>query len=84
MLLEQILAQWWRLLASSEALDLLHLVMRVVSYCHIAMAIKKPSKVGYFIILVLFIVALVAAGVIITNPDMDCIKLEIATFKFGE
>ena len=20
----------------------------------------------------------------ITNPDMDCIKLEIATFKFGE
>ncbi len=21
---------------------------------------------------------------LITNPDMDCIKLEIATFKFGE
>jgi hypothetical protein len=35
--------------ASSEALDLLHLAMRVVTYCRIAMAIKIASFVGIFV-----------------------------------
>ena len=34
--------------ASSEALDHLHWVMRVVLYRHIAMAIETASKVGVF------------------------------------
>jgi hypothetical protein len=26
----------------------------------------------------------ISAVRVITNPDMDCIKLEVATFKFGD
>jgi hypothetical protein len=47
-----------------KALDLLHRVMRSVSYRRIAMAIETASKVGIFCIVVLLIVALAAAGVI--------------------
>ncbi len=36
----QALAQWWHPVALSEALDVLHWGMRLVSYCCIAMAIK--------------------------------------------
>ena len=43
------LAQWWHPVASSEALDLLHWAMCVVSYRRIAMAIKMARKVGVFI-----------------------------------
>ena len=46
MLSEQMLAQWWHPVASSEALTLLHWVMCSVSYCHIAIAIRMASKVG--------------------------------------
>ena len=49
MLPEQVLAQWWHPVASSEALDLLRWAMRVVSYHRIAMAIKTARKVGVFI-----------------------------------
>jgi hypothetical protein len=54
MLSEQVLAQWWHPLASSEALNLLHWVMRTVSYGHIAMAIKMASFVGVFVDCCLF------------------------------
>jgi hypothetical protein len=48
MLLDIILAQWWRPVAFSEALDLLHWVMRTVMYPRINMAIKTASNVGVF------------------------------------
>ncbi len=46
MLLDIILAQWWRPVASSKALDLLHQAMCAVTYRRIAMAIKTASFVG--------------------------------------
>ncbi len=49
MLLEQVLAQWWHPLVSTEALDLLHWAMCAVSYCRIPMAIKTASFVGVFV-----------------------------------
>jgi hypothetical protein len=49
MLLDIILAQWQRPVASSEASDLLHQAMCTVTYWRIAMAIKKASKVGVFV-----------------------------------
>ena len=64
MLSEQVLAQWWHPVASSEALDLLHRAMREVLYCCIVMAIKMASKVGAFVIVALFAVALADAGAI--------------------
>ncbi len=71
LLLEQIPAQWRHPVASSEALDLLCRVMYTVSYCCIAVAIKVASKVGVFFIIVLLIVALEAAGAILSKwlPD---------------
>jgi hypothetical protein len=48
LLLVAILAQWWRPVASTKALDLLHQAMRMVWYRRIAMAIKMASKVGQF------------------------------------
>ena len=45
-LLEQVLARWRHPVASSEALDLLHWVMRTISYRCITMAIETASKVG--------------------------------------
>jgi hypothetical protein len=42
MLSDIILAQWWRPVASSEALDLLHWAMHAVTYRGIAIAIKTP------------------------------------------
>ncbi len=64
MLSEPVLARWWHPVASSEALDLLHQTMHTVSYRCIEMAIKMASKVGAFVIIVLFAVTLAAAGVI--------------------
>jgi hypothetical protein len=49
MLLDIILAQWWRSVAPSKALDLLHWVMRAVVYRCIAMAIKTASFVDVFV-----------------------------------
>ncbi len=49
MLSDIILAQWWRPVASSEALDLLHRAMCAVTYHCIAMAIKMASFVGVFV-----------------------------------
>ena len=54
MLSEQVLAQWWHPVASSEALVLLHWAMRAVSYRCIAMAIKTASFVGVFVDCCLF------------------------------
>jgi hypothetical protein len=49
MLLGIILAQWWRPVASNEALDLLHWAMCTVMYWCIAMAIKMASFAGVFV-----------------------------------
>jgi hypothetical protein len=64
MLLDIILAQWQHPVASSEALELLHWVMRVVIHRLITMAIKMASKVGVFFIVVCLPVSQVAAGAI--------------------
>jgi hypothetical protein len=48
LLLAAILAQWWRPVASSEALDLLYWVMCAVLYWCTATAIEMASKVGAF------------------------------------
>jgi hypothetical protein len=45
---DMILTQWQHPGASSEALDLLHWVMHVVTYRSISIAIKTASKVGAF------------------------------------
>ncbi len=49
MLLGIILAQWWRPVASSEALDILNWAMHMVTYRRIAMAIKMASFAGVFV-----------------------------------
>ncbi len=49
MLLDIILTRWQHPLASSQALDILHWVMHVVTYQCIAMAIKTASFVGVFV-----------------------------------
>ncbi len=49
MLLDIILAQWQRPVASSEALDLLHWAMRTVTYRRIAMAIKMAIFARVFV-----------------------------------
>ena len=49
MLLGVILAQWQCPVASIEALDLLHWVMRMVTYRRIAMAIKMARFLGVFV-----------------------------------
>jgi hypothetical protein len=54
MLLDIILAQWRRAVASSEALDLLHWAMRAVKYRRIAMVIKMATFLGVFIDCCLF------------------------------
>ncbi len=42
-------AQWWRPVASSEALYLLHRVIGAVTYRRIAMAIEMASFAGVFV-----------------------------------
>jgi hypothetical protein len=64
MLLGIIIAHWQRPVASSEALDLLYLWMRVVMYQRIAMAIKMAALQVYLLIVVCMPVTLVAAGAI--------------------
>ncbi len=54
MLSDIILARWWRQVASSEALDLLHQAMGVVTYRHIAMTIKMATFLGVFVDCCLF------------------------------
>ena len=49
MLLDIILAQWRRPVASSEALDLLHWEICAVPYRCIAMAIKTACFLGVFV-----------------------------------
>ncbi len=55
MLSDIMLARWWRPVASSDALDLLHQAMRTVMYRGIAMAIKTASKAGVFVDCCLFV-----------------------------
>jgi hypothetical protein len=54
MLLDIILARWWRPVTSSETLDLLYRAMRAVTYRRIIMAIKTASKVDVFVDCCLF------------------------------
>jgi hypothetical protein len=61
---EQVLAQWWHLVAFMKSINLLHWAMCTVSYHHITIAIEMASKVGTFCIVVMLIVALAAAGAI--------------------
>jgi hypothetical protein len=49
-----ILAQWWHLVASNKALNLLHRAMCTVTYWHIAMAIKTATFLGAFVDCCLF------------------------------
>jgi hypothetical protein len=53
-LLDIILARWWHPVASSEALDLLHWAICVVTYRRIAMAIKMACFLGVFVDCCLF------------------------------
>jgi hypothetical protein len=52
--LEQVLAQWWHPVASSEALDLLYWAMRAVLYRRTAAAINTASFLGQFVDCCLF------------------------------
>jgi hypothetical protein len=54
MLSDITLTQWWRLGASSEALDLFHWAMCAVMYRRITMTIKMASKLGVFVHCCLF------------------------------
>ena len=65
------IARWQRLVAFRKALDLLHWAMRAISYPRAATAIETASKVGTFYIIVLFAVALVAAGAIWSKKLLD-------------
>ena len=56
-ILEQVLAQWRRLVAFMKALDLLHWAMHGVWYHRTATAIEMVSKVDTFCIFVLFAVS---------------------------
>ncbi len=49
-----ILAQWWLLLASNKALNLLHWAMCTVTYRRVAMAIKTATFLGAFVDCCLF------------------------------
>jgi hypothetical protein len=53
-LLDMILAQWRRPVASSEALDLLHWTICAVTYRRIAMVIKTACFLGVFVDCCLF------------------------------
>ena len=64
---EQVLAQWQHLVASLKATNLFYRAILGVSYRRTAMAIKTASKIGVFCIVVLLIVALAAAGAILSE-----------------
>ena len=64
MLLERVLARWWHLVAFMKATNLLHRVMRAVSYRPIATAIKMTSKGGGILLIVVLIVTLAAVGAV--------------------
>jgi hypothetical protein len=50
-----ILAQWWQLVASNKALNLLHWAMCTVTYLCVAMAIKMATFLGTFVVCCLFV-----------------------------
>jgi hypothetical protein len=52
--LAAMLAQWWHLVASNKALNLLHWAMCAVMYRRTAMAIKTASFLGVFVDCCLF------------------------------
>ena len=64
MLLKQVLAWWRHLVDFRTAMNLLHWAMHMVSYRCTKTAIKTTSKVGTFVIVVLFAVSLAATGAI--------------------
>jgi hypothetical protein len=54
LLLDIILAQWWRPVASIKALDLLHWAMHAVLYWRTAAAINMTTFLGVFVDCCLF------------------------------
>jgi hypothetical protein len=52
--LAAILAQWWHLVASNKALNLLHRAMCTVTYRRVAMAIKTATFLSAFVDCCLF------------------------------
>ena len=60
-ILERVLARWWRLVAFMKSTNLLHQAVCAVSYRCIATAIDMASKVGTCCIVNSFAVALAAA-----------------------
>jgi hypothetical protein len=64
LLLAAILAQSQHSVVSSEALELLYQAMQALLYWRTATALKMASKVGAFFVVVVFPVALAAAGAI--------------------
>ena len=65
------LTRWQCLVASMNAMNLLHWVMCTVMNQRITTAIKMASKVGVFFIVVLLIVALAAAGAMRSEKSPD-------------
>jgi hypothetical protein len=63
-LLEQVLAQWWHPVASSEALDLVYCAMHAVLYRRTTAALETASYLGIFVDCCLFACCLAAAGAI--------------------
>jgi hypothetical protein len=53
----QALDQWWHPVDSSEALDVLHWVMRPTSYCRIRMAIEITRDLPAFFVVVYLLLA---------------------------
>jgi hypothetical protein len=66
-LLAAILARWRSPVASTKALDLLHQSMHTVLYRCTTAAIKTAIKVDPFFVIILFDVALAAAGAILSK-----------------
>jgi hypothetical protein len=57
----QALYQWRHLVASSEALDVLHWAMHPASYCRIRMAIEIASNLPAFFFVVFSLLATIIA-----------------------
>jgi hypothetical protein len=62
LLLASILAQWWHPVDSREALDVLHRAICMVLYWRTTTAMEMASKGVHTFVIVLFAVALAAAG----------------------
>jgi hypothetical protein len=84
LLLVTIRTPWQQPVASVEALNLLYWAMRTVLYWRIPMARETARKLGTFFIIVLFAVALAAAGGIqskySSNGDIQWLLAKLWTY----